>query len=268
MRIGLRYLKGLGRGDFARVEAARKEAPFASVEELAVRTGLDQGALATLAEAGALEALAPPRREALWQALGTARERRGHLVVREREKPDPLPVAVREETADFRRERTTDFGRPAPLPLEEREGPVGFRKLNAFQTVLWDYQTQGHSVRSHPLAALREELRTLGLPTAQEVVKAGNGRPMRYAGLVICRQQPGTAKGVTFLTLEDETGFVNVVVWQQVFARYTALLRTAAFLGVTGTMQVEGEVVHLVARTIWTPEVRLHGAHAPSRDFQ
>jgi error-prone DNA polymerase len=74
--------------------------------------------------------------------------------------------------------------------------------------------------------------------------------------------------GGTFLTLEDETGFVNVVVWQQVYAKHTALLRTATFLGVTGTMQVEEEVVHLVARTLWTPEVRLHGAHAQSRDFQ
>jgi error-prone DNA polymerase len=79
--------------------------------------------------------------------------------------------------------------------------------LSAFQTVLWDYRTQGHSARSHPLAAVREELRGLGLPTAREVVAAPNGRRMQYAGLVICRQQPGTAKGVTFLTLEDETGF-------------------------------------------------------------
>ena len=232
VRIGLRYLKGMGRADFDRIEASRQAASFASVEDLAGRTGLDQGALATLAEAGTMEALAPPRREALWQVLGAARERRG------------------------------------PLPMGEQELPVDFRQLSAFQTVLWDYRTQGHSARSHPLAAVREELRGLGLPTAKEVIAARNGRRMQYAGLVICRQQPGTAKGVTFLTLEDETGFVNVVVWQQVFAKHTALLRTATFLGVTGTMQVEGEVVHLVARTLWTPEVRLPGAYAQSRDFQ
>ena len=152
--------------------------------------------------------------------------------------------------------------------MGEQEQPVDFRQLSAFQTVLWEYRTQGHSARSHPLAAVREELRGLGLPTAKEVVAARNGCRMQYAGLVICRQQPGTAKGVTFLTLEDETGFVNVVVWQQVFAKHTALLRTTTFLGVTGTMQVEGEVVHLVARTLWTPEVSLAGAHAQSRDFQ
>ena len=76
------------------------------------------------------------------------------------------------------------------------------------------------------------------------------------------------SKEVTFLTLEGETGSVNVVVWQQVYAKHMALLRTATFLGVTGTMQVEGEVVRLVARTLWTPEVSLAGAHAQSRDFQ
>ena len=232
VRVGLRYLKGMGHADFDRIEAAREAAAFSSVEDLAGRTGLDRGALSALAEAGTMEALAPPRREALWQSLGAAQERRG------------------------------------PLPMGEHEVPVDFRQLSAFQTVLWDYRTQGHSVRSHPLATVREELRSLGLPMAKEVVAACSGRQVRYAGLVICRQQPGTAKGVTFLTLEDETGFVNVVVWQQVFAKHTALLRTATFLGVTGTMQVEGAVVHLVARTLWTPEVRLYGAHARSRDFQ
>ncbi|MCE5263703.1 MAG: error-prone DNA polymerase [Deltaproteobacteria bacterium] len=231
VRIGLRYLKGLGQGDFERIETARREEPFASVEDLAVRTGLDQGTLSTLAEAGALEELSPPRRDALWQALGTAEER-----------PVPLPVCV-------------------------REGAAAFRKLTAFQTVLWDYRTQGHSVRSHPLAAVRKELRALGLPTAKEVTAARHGRPMRYAGLVICRQQPGTAKGVTFLTLEDETGLVNVVVWQHVHARHRVLMRTASLLGVTGTMQVEGEVVHLVARTLFTPKIHLGEACAPSRDF-
>jgi error-prone DNA polymerase len=90
---------------------------------------------------------------------------------------------------------------------------------------------------------------------------------MGYAGLVICRQQPGTAKGVTFLALEDETGLVNVVVRQHVYAKHRVLMRTAAFLRVIGTMQVEGEVVHLVARTLWLPKVRLGGARAPSRDF-
>ena len=94
-----------------------------------------------------------------------------------------------------------------------------------------------------------------------------HGRRVRYAGLVICRQRPGTARGVTFLTLEDETGFVNVVIWQHVYARYLVLVKTAPLLGVSGDLQVEGQVVHLVARTLWAPELPLRGAHGPSRDF-
>ena len=151
--------------------------------------------------------------------------------------------------------------------MSERELPVDFRQLNAFQTVLWDYRTQGHSTRSHPLAAVREELRAMKLPTAREVADLSSGRRVSYAGLVICRQRPGTAKGVTFLTLEDETGFVNIVVWQDIYTAYKVLVRTAPLLGVTGTLQKEDEVVHLVARILWTPEIRLGGAYAQSRDF-
>ena len=231
VRMGLRYIKGLGRADFDRIEAARKAAPFASVEDVAARAGLDRGALSTLAEAGAMESLTPSRRAALWQALGEARARR------------------------------------RPLTLSEREAAVDFQQLNDFQTVLWDYRTQGHSARSHPLAALRKELRALRLPTAREVAGTRNGLTVRYAGLVICRQRPGTAKDVTFLTLEDETGFVNVVVWQNIYETYKVLVRTAYFLGVTGALQVEEEVVHVVAKAFWTPKIRLSGAHAQSRDF-
>ena len=94
-----------------------------------------------------------------------------------------------------------------------------------------------------------------------------NGLTVRYAGLVICRQRPGTAKNVTFLTLEDETGFVNVVVWQNIYEAHKVLVRTASFLGVTGALQVEEEVVHVVAKAFWTPKNGLRGAHAQSRDF-
>jgi error-prone DNA polymerase len=231
VRIGLRYIKGLGRADFDRIEAARRAAPLVSVEDVAARAGLGRGALSTLAEAGAMEALAPSRRAALWQALGEVQARH------------------------------------RPLTLSEREAAVDFQQLNDFQTVLWDYRTQGHSARSHPLAALRRELRALRLPTAREVAGTRNGLMVRYAGLVICRQRPGTAKNVTFLTMEDETGFVNVVVWQNIYEKYKVMVRTVSFLGVTGALQVEEEVVHVVAKAFWTPKIGLRGAHAQSRDF-
>jgi error-prone DNA polymerase len=230
VRIGLRYIKGMSRTDFDTIEDARREAPFSSVEDFLTRTGLDRGSLSSLAEAGTMEALTPPRRTALWDVLA-AREKRG------------------------------------PLRMSEQEQSVNFRPLGAFQSVLWDLRTQGHSTRSHPLAAVREELRFLKLPTAKEVNAMRNGRYVRYAGLVICRQRPGTAKGVTFLTLEDETGFVNIVVWQKIYAKHVVLVRTSPFLGVTGKLQAEGEVIHLVAELLWTPEVHLGDAYTQSRDF-
>jgi len=94
-----------------------------------------------------------------------------------------------------------------------------------------------------------------------------NGERIRYAGLVICRQRPDTAGGVVFMTLEDETGFVNVVVWESVFNRYSLLAKTVNFLGITGTLQVEDGIVHLVAEELWEPRLELKPASTPSRDF-
>jgi error-prone DNA polymerase len=105
------------------------------------------------------------------------------------------------------------------------------------------------------------------LPDARTVGQMSNGASIRYAGLVICRQRPGTAGGVVFMTLEDETGFVNVVVWESVFQRYAVLAKTASFLGVTGTLQVEDKVVHLVAEQLWVPDLNCKPSAPPSRDF-
>ena len=99
------------------------------------------------------------------------------------------------------------------------------------------------------------------------VASMQNGEKIRYAGLVICRQRPGTAGGVVFMTLEDETGFVNVVVWESVFQRYAVLAKTVSFLGITGKLQVEDGVVHLVAERLWQPRAELKPASTRSRDF-
>jgi error-prone DNA polymerase len=259
VRMGLRYIKGLSRGDFERIEAARRAAPLTSVEDLVARTGLDRGILPGLAQAGALEALTSRRRDALWAVLGAAPAGRNRVP----------PSAVRPVKGQGERRRPEAGRRTSrqALPMSHQEIPAEFPDLSSLETVLWDYRAQGHSARSHPLAAVRRELRAQGLPTAAEVASMAHGRRVRYAGLVICRQRPGTARGVTFLTLEDETGFVNVVVWQHVYARHMTLVKTSPLLGVAGDLQVEDKVVHLVARSFWAPDVRLGGAHGPSRDF-
>ncbi len=231
VRMGGRYVKGIGERDWAAIERARAERPFASVEDFAERSGLDEGALQALAEAGALQSLDPHRRAALWRVRG--RRRSGK----------------------------------ARLPLGPEERTPRFRALDALETIHWDYRTTSHSPRGHPLEPLREVLKSRGLPEARTVQTMRNGARLRYAGLVICRQRPGTASGVVFLTLEDETGFVNVVVWPDVFEQYAALIKTASFLGVSGKLQVEAGVVHLVAERFWTPRLRRRPPAIASHDF-
>jgi error-prone DNA polymerase len=228
LRMGLRWVKGLAEADGKRIASA---APFVDLRDFARRTGLDQRKLQALAEAGALLSIAPSRRAALWDVLALAHEPK-----------DLLPLRVAE---------------PAPA----------FAALDPFEEITWDYRTTYHSPRGHPLAPLRQELRHLGLPPAHEVTKKKDGQRARYAGLVICRQRPGTAKGVTFLTLEDETGFVNVVVWQKLFDRFALLLKTAVFLGVTGKLQRQDGVVHVIADSLWEPRVTVQPATGGSRDF-
>jgi error-prone DNA polymerase len=230
VRMGLRYVKTLGEGDWRRIEDARRAALFASLGDFVQRTALDQGALGALAEAGAFENFGVDRRGALWEIRRLARAR------------DPLPLASGEKS------------------------PV-FDSLNSFEEVSWDYRATSHSPRRHPLEPWRSELAAQGLPDARTVGAMPDGKRIRYAGAVICRQRPGTAGGVVFMTLEDETGFVNVVLWEKVFQTYAALAKTARFLGVTGKLQVENEVVHLVAEQLWAPRLRGEPASVPSRDF-
>ena len=231
VRMGLRYVKGLGRTQWEKLRNARSERTFASMEDFVERTGLDQGSVSRLAEAGALAGLEQERRVALWRAQGLVRA--------------PRPT----------------------LPLEVAERPPDFENLNALQAITWDYRTTSHSPRGHPLAPLRRELRAQRLPDAKHVAAMPDGRRVRYVGLVICRQRPGTASGVVFMTLEDETGFVNVVIWSRVFDEYAVLIKTTNFLGVSGRLQVQDGVVHLVAESFWSPRVSALPRDGGSRDF-
>ncbi|MHC4491783.1 MAG: error-prone DNA polymerase [Planctomycetota bacterium] len=215
-----------------REEDAQKivaQRPFTSLRDFRLRTALNAGARHRLAEAGALASLEEGRREALWEIAHD---------------PEPLP-----------------------LPLESTEPTPRFAPLSEFEQVSWDFRATGHSTRNHPLGPLREVLQRHGLPDARTVNGMRDGRRVRYAGLVICRQRPGTAGGVTFMTLEDESGFVNLVIWTRVFERYAVLAKTEAFLGVTGKLQVKDGVVHLVADRLWRPDLSVQPARPRSRDF-
>ncbi len=231
VRMGLRYVKGLGEGDWERLDLSRRAASFNSLEDFVRRSGLDEGSLGALAEAGAFDSFDIERRAALWDVrrLAQLRSQSLHLPARER--------------------------KPA------------FDPLSAFEEVGWDYRRTSHSARRHPLEPFRNMLAAHGLPDARTIAAGENGAKVRYAGLVICRQRPGTAGGVVFMTLEDETGFVNVVIWESVFQKYAVLGKTVSFLGITGKLQVEDNVVHLVAEELWEPRVKLKPAAVTSRDF-
>ena len=231
VRMGLRYVKGLGERDWDSIASARHAASFISIDDFVSRTTLDEGVLETLAEAGAFDGFNVDRRTVLWDVHQLA----------------------------CAREQSLSFPACESKPL--------FESLSSFEEVKWDYRTTSHSPRRHPLEPMRASLTWRGLPDARTVASMKNGEKVYYAGLVICRQRPGTAGGVVFMTLEDETGFVNVVVWESVFQRYSVLAKTLSFLGITGTLQVEENVVHLVAESFWEPKLGLKPTGAPSRDF-
>ena len=231
VRMGLRYVKGLGETEAQSIVEARQSAQFRSLQDFVRRTGLDEGALSALAEAGAFDGLGVDRRTALWDVQRFAHTQKESL----------------------------------SLPARERK--PGFAPLTDFEEVNWDYRRTSHSARRHPLEPMRASLIRHNLPDARAVASMKNRDRIRYAGLVICRQRPGTAGGVVFMTLEDETGFVNVVVWESVFQRYSVLAKTASFLGITGTLQVEDGVVHLVAEELWEPRIALKPVSAGARNF-
>ena len=232
LRMGLRYVKGLGEADWQRIDEARRAGPFRSLADLASRTGLRQGILDRLAQAGALTSRTSRRRQALWQVQG-------------------LQAA----------------GGDA-LSLETSEAPVPFEPLSDLESIVWDYRTTDHSPRGHPLAHLRPRIAAQGLPDAATVQRMPHGRRVDYAGIVICRQRPKTAKGVIFMTLEDETGFVNVIVWQDVYERFRIAVKTLSFMGVSGPLQNESNVVHLVVESVWQPKLDTEPVRRKSRDFQ
>jgi error-prone DNA polymerase len=234
VRMGLRWVKGLPLAEGQRIVAARAERAFASLDDFVRRTQLAARMHAVLAETGALGPLAgPDRRGALWQVSGWVARR-----------ADSLPIRA-----------GADDDAPA------------FDPLSPLDEILWDYAASEHSTHGHPLRPLRPELAAQRLPDAATVKHGHDGQRIDYVGIVICRQQPGTASGVVFMTLEDETGFVNLVVWQRVFAQYAQILKTQSLLGVSGRLQVQENIVHLIADRVWTPRLSRPLARIESRDF-
>ena len=230
LRLGLGMIKGLKLNAAERIVAARGEGAFASTEELARRAQLDRNDLSALAAADALASLAGHRREALWETLAVDEATR--LPMR------AVPVA------------------PPPLarPTEGEE-------------IVGDYASLALTLRRHPLALLRERLTRQRIRSSQDLLASRNGQSIRIAGLVTCRQRPATASGVIFVTLEDESGHVNVIVWSDLAERQRRELLGSKLLVVQGEVQRQGAVVHVLAKRLEDMSALLGRLATTSHDF-
>jgi error-prone DNA polymerase len=275
LRLGLRLVRGLTRDGAARLVAARDGGPFASVENLARRATLDRRDLGALAAADALHGLAGHRHDAAWAVAGVLPPLPLFDVTGAADLPgSPRRFAPRddEEGAPPR----DDEERAAPRDDEEgsqpRDDESEIRQLLPIPTegqeIVADYASLGLSLRRHPLALLRGQLRRRGLVPAAEAAARTHGARVRTGGLVVTRQRPASAHDVTFVTLEDETGHLNLVVWKALAERQRAVLVGARLLGVYGEVQREGEVVHVVARRLYDHSALLGDLVATSRDFR
>jgi error-prone DNA polymerase len=232
LRLGLRLVKHLSQEGAARLLAVRAARDFDGVADLAERAALDRRDLEALAAADALTKLTGHRHRAVWQVTGV-----------ERALP-LLPAAT-----------AVDEG--IPLLRAPREG----------QDIVADYGSVGLTLRRHPLALLRDKLQRRGVVPTRELWEQPNGKLVRTAGLVITRQRPGSAGGVTFVTMEDETGYVNLIVWNRVAVEQRAALLESRLLEVHGKLQREGDVQHVIAQRLTNLSSLLGELVVASRNF-
>jgi error-prone DNA polymerase len=235
LRMGLRFVKGLGKGDWERIRSYREDLSGTGgeprFEGFVQMTRLPENTLAALAQSGALGCFGRERREALWGVSGGV--------------GGGMPV------------NALDLGSEAvELPL-----------LNRAEEIRWDYTWGAHSTTGHPLEPHRRELTEQGFPDAQTLGSSEKGTRVRYAGLVICRQRPDTAGGTVFITLEDESGFVNLVIRRRTFEEHRNIILSSSFLGVTGRVERGEGLLHLIVESCFPPALSVAPTPVESRDF-
>jgi error-prone DNA polymerase len=225
-------VKGLSQEDAEKILAARTTAPFTSIEDVWHRSRVPVAALEKLADADAFHGLGVDRRHALWQVRGL-----GHA---------PLPLFA---AADAREASLTS------------EPKVALTAMTEGREVVEDYRSVQLSLRAHPVAFLRPQLDRRGIVPCAALRRIGNGRKVEVAGIILVRQRPGSTN-VTFITIEDETGVANSIVWQQKFELHRRIILSAAMISIKGTLQREGEVIHVIADSIADMTPVLHSVGA------
>jgi error-prone DNA polymerase len=234
LRLGLRMVRGLSNDHAARIVAARAEAPFASVEEVWRRSGVPVAALEKIADADGFRSLGLDRRQALWRVRGLG------------ETPLPLFAA-----ADAR----------------GAEPEVALTPMTGGREVVEDYRAVQLSLRAHPLSFLRAELDRRRIVRCADLARIKDGRKVEVAGIILVRQRPGSTN-VTFVTIEDETGIANAIIWQRRFEAQRRTIMSSAMVAIKGTVQREGEVIHVIADHLedYTPLLHSVGEmHFPHR---
>lgn len=235
IRLGMRLVGGLSQSVGETISAARQAAPFASLADFTRRTGLSQAQIERLADADALASLEGSRRDALWNTLSLGNRPRQKWLFDPAEASEPA----------------------ATLPT-----------MSAEEEVYADYHATGLSLRSHPIAFQRERLNRLRVKPASELPSLANEASVCVAGIVLLRQRPSTAKGITFVTLEDETGTMNLVVHQKIWERFRKITRHSQAWLVYGKLESKHSVIHVVVRKLEDLTARLAALRVRSRDFR
>lgn len=236
LRLGFRMLAGMRKVDAETIERERAREPYRSIEDFTVRTGLPRTVIVRLSDADAFGSLRLDRRGALWNALAQERA------------PQPMPLFD-------------------DLPGED-DHQEALPRLDAEAEVHADYRATGLSLRAHPISFYRDQLRVLRVATSRELATRPSGRPVRVAGLVLLRQRPSTAKGITFVTLEDETGTANLVIRPPIWERYYRVAKTSAAMIAHGKLERKHGVIHVVVNKLEDLQGRIREMSSRSRDFR
>jgi error-prone DNA polymerase len=236
IRLGLQTIRGLPAEAARRVMQVRQqEGPYPNLDQFARRTALGRAAIATLADADAFCTLAGDRRAAVWQSLG------------QNQKPGGQPLL---EGVD-----------------DDESVPDQLTPMSPLEEVYADYNTTGLSLKSHPISFARRELNAHRCVTASQLPRLRDGRHVRVAGLVLLRQRPSTAKGITFVTLEDETGSINLVLFPAVWKRFFKIARGSNAWLVDGKLENREGVIHVIVGRITDLADEVDGLTVRSRDF-
>jgi error-prone DNA polymerase len=244
LRLGFNILSGVSAPDVERIEGARREGAFSSMDDFARRTGLSRAAIARLSKAGVFDSLQLDRRNALWEALGQDQKE--------------LPLFEKAERGREEKPQSPNL----KISKSQNLAP-----MSPAEEVLADYRAAGLSLRAHPLSFLRADLAKRKVAPAESLQTLPNGGLVSVAGIVLVRQRPGTAKGITFVTLEDETGTANLIVRPAVWKRCRQAALAATLLLASGRLQRHGQVIHVLTTRLEDLSPWLQQLGSQSRDF-